>query len=71
MRINYTETYISDLIRQLNYISEDKPQAAKKFRKELKLKIQELTKAPLKCRKSIYSDQDNIRDLVFKGYTIT
>ena len=25
---------------------------------------------PYKCKKSIYFDDDNIRDLIFKGYTI-
>lgn len=25
---------------------------------------------PLKCRKSIYFDDENIRDLIFKGYVI-
>lgn len=25
---------------------------------------------PYKCRKSLYADDENIRDFIFKGYTI-
>lgn len=32
--------------------------------------LEKIYPMPLKCRKSIYFDDDNIRDLIFKGYVI-
>jgi len=40
------------------------------FLKELKKKIINLKHFPYKYRKSFYFDDENIRDLIFKGYTI-
>jgi len=53
-----------------DFISKDKPQTAIKFLKELKQKINQIKDKPLQCRKSYYADDENIRDLIFGGYTI-
>jgi len=33
--------------------------------------IKEIPKYPFKHRQSIYSDDANVRDLIFKGYAVT
>jgi len=53
-----------------NYIANDSPAAALKFKKDLLNKIKTIPSNPLIFRKSIYFDNDSIRDLIFKGYTI-
>tara|TARA_B100000780_G_scaffold276600_2_gene245499 strand:- start:78 stop:353 length:276 start_codon:yes stop_codon:yes gene_type:complete len=70
MKIEFRDSFIIKLNRQINYIATDKPQAARKFRKDLLLRIQGLTEHPFQYRKSIYSESDQVRDLVFKGYTV-
>ncbi len=52
------------------FISKDKLSAAQNFKKELLKTIKALSDFPLKYRKSYYFDDENIRDLTFKGYTI-
>ncbi|MEA1954585.1 MAG: type II toxin-antitoxin system RelE/ParE family toxin [Campylobacterota bacterium] len=60
--------------RQLKQIIElialDKPSASMKFKNELKESINLLPDHPLKYRKSIYFDNENIRDMIYKKYTI-
>jgi len=51
-------------------IKEDKPSAALKFAKELKRTIVDLNNSPYKYRKSFYFDDEEIRDMTYKGYTI-
>ena len=53
-----------------NYIKKDKQSASVKFAKDLKKIIKDLNNSPLKYRPSIYFDDKNIRDMIFKGYTI-
>lgn len=55
---------------QLLFIASDKPSAAKKFQRELIKRIKQIPKFPLKCRKSIFFDSENFRDLILKGYII-
>jgi hypothetical protein len=57
------------LINQVQYIYKDKPRAALKFRKDLIKNIKKDLKYPFHFKKSIYFDDENIRDYVFKGYT--
>jgi hypothetical protein len=54
---------------QLLFIATDKP-AAKKFQKDLLKRLKLIPKYPLKCRKSIFFDSENFRDLVFRGHII-
>ncbi|MFZ3052050.1 MAG: type II toxin-antitoxin system RelE/ParE family toxin [Sulfuricurvum sp.] len=62
---------IEDLIAIRNYISKkDSKSKAVKFVLELKASILSLSKMPMRCRRSFYSDNDTIRDLIFKRYTI-
>ena len=34
------------------------------------MQIENLIHSPLKCRQSFYSDDENVRDMIFKKYTI-
>lgn len=71
MEVRLQDSFLQKLNRQVAYISADKPGAARKFKDELIKRIKSLQYHPLKCRKSIYFDDPRIRDLIFKGYTIT
>lgn len=71
MTVRYTETFLRELLDQIAFIAEDKPEAAFKFKDDLEELISQIPNFPLKHRKSIFSDDVNIRDLIFKGYTIT
>ena len=54
----------------LEYIAKDKFSASKKFRNDLFRQIKNLPNFPYKFRTSIYFDDENIRDMIFLGYTI-
>ncbi len=69
MKIVLSPFFISDLDNQVRYISRDKPQAAKKFKRDLIQNLKKDLKTPFHFKKSIYFDDELIRDYVFKGYT--
>lgn len=71
MNVELTTDFLQDLEDQVEYISQDKPQAAQKFKDDLFSLLEDLPKMPLKHRQSIYFENDKVRDLIFKGYTIT
>ena len=52
------------------YIARDKLSAAKHFKKELFEQIDNLVNFPYKYRKSYYFNDENVRDMTFKGYTV-
>jgi len=52
------------------HISKDKISASKNFKKELFKQIKNIPNFPYQYRKSIYFEDENIRDMIFKGYTI-
>ena len=54
----------------LDYIAKDKLSASKKFRKDLFEQIKNLPNYPYKFRKSFYFNDEKIRDMTFKKYTI-
>jgi plasmid stabilization system protein ParE len=54
----------------LEYIAKDKVTASRAFQKELDKSIKNIPNFPYKHRESIYFDEKNIRDLVYKKYTI-
>lgn len=70
MRIVYKDTFVFRLEKQIRYIANDNPIAAKKFKQDLLTKIKTIPSYPRIFRKSIYFENDLIRDLIFKGYTI-
>ncbi len=70
MQIIQDAIFEDNLKKILKYISVDSKVKAKKFNNTLLKKVENLPNMPYKFRKSIYYDSDNIRDLIFKGYTI-
>jgi len=70
MQIIYQPKFINSFNNIWDYIAQDSKNRANKFKKEIKKLIENIHHMPYKCRKSIYFDDDNIRDLIFKGYTI-
>jgi plasmid stabilization system protein ParE len=70
MKIKFTVSFQHRLLNQIEYIAQDSPSRARKFQQELILKINQIPDRPYSFRKSIYFDDKNIRELIFKGYTI-
>jgi len=70
MKINRSPRYKKDLFQILDYIAQDKLIASENFLNELDKLINNLPNFPFKFRKSEYFDDENIRDMVYKGYTI-
>ena len=70
MKIVYLESFQTRLNRQLSYIAHDSPINARRFRDGLKKSIHGIKKQPYSNRRSIFFDDDNIRDLIYKGYTV-
>lgn len=70
MKIVFKDTFIIRLENQIEYISLDSPKRARKFKSEILNRIKEIPTNPYRYRKSIYFEEESIRDLIFKGYTI-
>ena len=70
MKIIYTSDAKLNLINIKKFIKLDNPSAANSFISKLKFTIEELDNFPYKYRKSIYFENENIRDMIFNGYTI-
>lgn len=70
MKISFSEKFIDALSDQVEFIAKDKPKAARKFKNDLQKNISKDLKNPFNFRKSIYFDDESIRDYIFKGYTI-
>jgi len=70
MVIKKSDPYKNQLKIILEYIAKDNISAMIKFRRELNQQIGNLINSPYKYRKSFYFGDENIRDMVFKGYTI-
>ena len=70
MKINLTKEFNFDLLDIIDFIAKDKPLAARKFKKDLLFNLKKDLKFPYYFKKSIYSNEENVRDYVFKGYTI-
>ncbi len=70
MKILFKESFLKRLENQIEYISLDSPKRARKFKNDLLNRIKEIPDNPYKYRKSIYFENQNIRDLIFKGYTV-
>lgn len=70
MVINYSRKFLDELDEILEFISQDKPNASKNFNLELKAKINDIKDHPKIYRKSLSFDDENYRDLIYKGYTV-
>ena len=62
---------LEDLQNIYSYITkQDSKNKARKFIFELQNKIDSLSQIPHRCRKSYYIEDEDVRDLVYKKYTI-
>ncbi len=70
MRITFKDTFLQRLSKQIDYIALDSPHRARSFKNDLLAEIRKIPRMPYANRKSIYFDDAEIRDLIFKGYII-
>ena len=70
MKIDIQDSFSEKLAEVVEFISKDKPKAARKFKADLLKKVKALPQYPLQFKRSIYFEKDTIRDMVFKGYTV-
>ena len=70
MNIRFEESFIDSLALKLEYIAKDNPNAARKFKNDLIAVCKDILHMPYKHRKSIYYDDENVRDMIFKGYVV-
>jgi len=71
MRIEKSQKFKNSIQNILDYIiSKDGINRSKNFYKSVNEKIKSLKFMPYKYRKSYFYDDENIRDLIFKGYVI-
>ena len=70
MNIIYNPDFEKKLIQIIDYIAKDKPLASLNFASNLEKLIFEIPTNPYKYRQSFYFDDKNIRDMIYKGYTI-
>ena len=70
MKLRILKSFRDKLNEQVEYIAQDKPGAARKFKTDVLKRIKEIPSMPFACRRSIFFDREDIRDLIFKGYII-
>ena len=63
MKIKITKSFRDKLNNQIEYISKDKPIAARKFKNDILKLIEVIPKMPYIHRKSFFFDRTDIRDL--------
>ena len=70
MKFDFKEPFNKGLDNIVSFISLDSSQRALRFQNELMEKIYGLDFMPKRCRKSTLTNDESIRDLIFKGYII-
>ncbi len=70
MSIQYREGFIKEITDLWDFIAQDSSNRATHFVNEIEQKIQTIPSLPYMYRKSIYFDDENIRDMIHKGYVV-
>ena len=70
MVIKRSDQFKLELSIILENIAKDKISAMSRFRKELNIQIKNISNMPYKYRQSYYHSDKNVRDMIYKGYTI-
>ncbi len=70
MRIIYDPKFVSKIKEIRDYIAKDSETRADLFLTDLQSHIEDIPVFPYKFRQSKWFNDEDIRDLVFKGYTI-
>jgi len=70
MKITKDNKFSNSLDTILDYIAKDGVIYAVKFNRKLQKAIKSIPNFPYKSRKSFYYENNDVRDYIFKGYTI-
>ncbi len=70
MQIIRSKKYLGSLQEIMRFISLDSKKRALTFRNQIDKQIATIPEMPYRRRKSIYFDDESIRDLIYKGYTV-
>ena len=70
MKIIRSRKFQINFLVTLQYIASDKVSASKSFQIEIDKLIKSLPNFPYKYRQSVYFNDKNIRDLVYKKHTV-
>ena len=70
MKIVYRLKFVNEFNNIWDYIALDSSNRANKFKKEFRELIEDIPFMLYKYRKSIYFDDKDIRDLIFKGFVV-
>ena len=67
MKIKLKTTFTERLKRQVTYISYDSTARARKFKNDLIGQLMKIPDNPYSYRKSIYFEDNSVRDLIFQA----
>jgi len=70
VKIERKKEFVDELRNIISFIALDSEGRAKKFKHELDSKIEDTIHFPYKYRQSFHHSSKDIRDLIFKGYTV-
>lgn len=70
MKVTKSLRFDEELESIVDFISEDSPRRALRFYDELLSKLESIPSNPYRYRKRPKIDDKNIREVIFKGYTI-
>ncbi|AGZ82056.1 type II toxin-antitoxin system RelE/ParE family toxin [Campylobacter fetus] len=70
MKIIQSPRFVKEINTILSFIAQDSKTRARTFKDELLMQSKDLANMPFRFRKSVTSDNDNVRDFIFKGYVI-
>ena len=70
MKVVFSDRFENELVAIADFIALDSQRRADLFVDEIEWRCQNLINMPYKCRKSLKFDNENMRDLVYKGYVI-
>ena len=62
--------YLDGMKAIISFIARDSVTRAKNFKRQLDSRIDDLTHFPYKYRQSVHHSSKEVRDLIYKGYTI-
>jgi len=70
MQLHKITRFLTELEIIIDFIAQDSFSRAVHFKSRLDTSILDLPHFPYKCRRSIKSNDENVRDLIFSGYVI-
>jgi len=70
LNIEYRKGFLNEIISIWDFIALDSPNRATDFVNKIEQKIQDIPLLPYMHRKSIYFDDENIREMIHQGYVV-